>query len=707
MTYKIATDRVMWRGKAIKGADAASFEILHASIGRDATHIYFGATSTKADAKSFEILSDGYARDAETVYEILQTKLKSIAKADAKSFQALSATYGKDTKTAFFRGKPIRKCNLDQFRPLHKTYAGDGERFFWTNDPVSAPDGPLDLAKVNIKVLDDYEVNRPGAVLADGKNVYYYSDRGSEWTHVDGADPDTFEIIGERLQHYQRDKNHVYYRGQVIAGADAKSAELLGLHVLRCKTGIWCGHVQLDTPFTASDVTGKQPGTMDSQIDPGSFVSVDDEYYCDKQGVWKCIAWWANNEPPQLEFLAKARPPATAVNETLDAAYAKLFAIVFPVFDAYLPLEMETNELSDVWKKKAPGKGARLPKYTLRYSDGMVESTIGKQTILSAPASAWMSHASALWAHVNKRHDKLILYPQVGYMLPDGDQFHKLALGHTQNEMIDLASALMKSGDTTEAQAIAHHIFYSVRKYGDPDPALIARCAPALLNQSSYNERHHEFSVTTNLAVARHVIATNMLADGDIRVRLEACRQLHGTMADTNQNTYFFAEIIPEVAQRLNEESTGIVREMLLAVIECALVSGYRTNETIAGYTAMEPFIRTQLTHGVNTDLNRARLVEALWALGREDEAIREQEDLLADTGDHKAPPMYTSHYAYRSYHLWILSARLRAASLQHEEGTLPEGRGKELKAERDRLFELYKKPKKWWEFEEIDAMFG
>ncbi|MCC2096412.1 MAG: DKNYY domain-containing protein [Hyphomicrobiales bacterium] len=623
----------------------------------------------------------------------------------------MSATYARDARTAYFRDRPLRKCNLQALQPIHKLLATDGERLFWTNTPLPLPPAPFDMTHVMAQILNDYEINRPAIVLHDGKRVVFMTDDEATWFAPDGADPTTFEILEPRWQLYQKDNAQVYYRGEPLAGADPASAEMLGRHVVHCKTGLWCGDIPLHERFEAEDLTSDKSATGPTSIDPQRFIWVRDDIYRDGTHVWDIQTRRRNNDAPAIKAVAKIAAPQSDCDAALHAAFRPLGEILFHIFDTWLPLEMGTNQLDEELDKAlADGKRKNpvtpIPDYEMTRDGGTVTLSIAGAAIVEAPVSAWLTLLTGLWAHAAGRRDRLLLYPQTGYMLPDGDEMVIRIVRRLQDQMMDLASAFVAAGESGEADVIAHQVLYRAHKHHDLQPALVARSAPDLLGMAQYNERHHEFTQTTNLAAARQTIASGMLDDPDFRVRYEACRVLHGTTASTNQNAHFLKDILPAVSARLEQEPNGFLREMLHAIIECMLVRGFRNPDNTGIHELLAPFVELQIRNAVNADLNRGRWIVTLLAAGKDAEAAATQKELLASVAGHKAPPMYSDNMAYRSWELWLLANACEIASLQNAAGKLKPGRGDELRAERKRLFELCGKPKGWWEFEEIDRYF-
>jgi len=105
MSYVITDTGPRWKGKAIKGADAASFEVLSDTLARDASKVYMLGKPAKVDAASFELLSPAYSRDDASVFYVMETKLKPVKGADPASFKPTGGQFGRDAAQAYFRAK--------------------------------------------------------------------------------------------------------------------------------------------------------------------------------------------------------------------------------------------------------------------------------------------------------------------------------------------------------------------------------------------------------------------------------------------------------------------------------------------------------------------------------------------------------------------------------------------------------------------------
>jgi hypothetical protein len=146
----------------------------------------------------------------------------------------------------------------------------------------------------------------------------------------------------------------------------------------------------------------------------------------------------------------------------------------------------------------------------------------------------------------------------------------------------------------------------------------------------------------------------------------------------------------------------------MLGVIEMAVVMAFISSESLKQfhYAEIEPLVRFLISEGVNVDINRMRLVETLWALGREEEAKREKQALLADIGDDvPAPPLHSHWHGWRNYRLWLLKARVRVAWMPPLTADLIKARLAVIREEFDNLQKRFggkAKCGKWLEFQTI-----
>jgi hypothetical protein len=156
-----AGKRVYHMGKAIRGADASTFEPLLGYYARDAKQIYFGSSVCK--------------------------------KMDRATFRVLNTSFAVDANSAWFCIAPVKQADVQSFRPLDSGLAHNGSNF------------------VSGSFL------RAG-YAADNKAVWFAS--GGGVYRLKSADPKTFVSLGNRFGY---DHERVYYANKVIEGADRQT----------------------------------------------------------------------------------------------------------------------------------------------------------------------------------------------------------------------------------------------------------------------------------------------------------------------------------------------------------------------------------------------------------------------------------------------------------------------------------------------------
>ncbi|MEW6688156.1 MAG: DKNYY domain-containing protein [Pseudomonadota bacterium] len=143
--------------------------------------------------------------------QIRQTRMIG---ADPASFRALGpsecfAGYAADRKAVYYEGARIAGADPQSFRPLEDNYAPhlawyamDRERWYGAGVPLASRRGG------ELRIVNPGYATHP-------EGVFYGSRR---------LERDDFEVLG--FGGYARSRSHVYFRGEVIAGVDARSFRL-------------------------------------------------------------------------------------------------------------------------------------------------------------------------------------------------------------------------------------------------------------------------------------------------------------------------------------------------------------------------------------------------------------------------------------------------------------------------------------------------
>lgn len=219
----------------VAAADAASFQPLDARFARDSARGYYlGQAIEGSHGASFRVLSEHEARDDRAVYwadtyrkaqeywSVRHVLVRVIDGADPARYQVLGHGYASDTRQVWFQGRPFAVRDPASFTPIDSRFARDAQRGYFDRIEVPGSHGP------SFEVLAD----DGGGHARDRHRVYS--------AHIElkdplkpphpvvrvlvGAQPATLRVLGHG---YAMDGTRVWWRGQVVAGADAASFQVL------------------------------------------------------------------------------------------------------------------------------------------------------------------------------------------------------------------------------------------------------------------------------------------------------------------------------------------------------------------------------------------------------------------------------------------------------------------------------------------------
>ncbi|HAT86414.1 MAG TPA: hypothetical protein DCS30_11010 [Rhizobiales bacterium] len=715
--YEFSKDKILWKGKTLKGADASSFESLSPTIGRDATSIYVNGKIAKVDKQSFEVLSNSYARDREAVYLIMETKLKPVKNANPATFVAIGDCFGRDSTSAFFRTSKMRLnkgCNPENLKSLGHVYATDGVSLFFGTERHAWPDD-LDASgpEIKLKWFCDNEVNLPILTLTDGQTCWvaiYHN--GQRWWECQGAGFETlaplaFDNDSTWNASYVRDDNHIWFYGASIAGANPAKVYMFGQDMLSNGNQIWHGDRLIAQK--ASDISYIcHYSTYNPDYLSGPLVHQGDQLVVhDLEKGPQILA--------QTSGMAE-RLDQTSFDEILTSSLREIYSTLLAIICHFPPI---VNTPGDIGQKLQENpqhyiKPDTLPDFQAKlHSDGQIELTLSDGTILQQPLSCWYTLGCHLCCMALKREPMFLPYPPVGTMLPNSVDMHLLLMKRHRSAFWNLTSAALRHGHEQEARILAHFCFSLALGHIQLDAEMLQELVEIpreLMSNFQYDMAHHAFEVTTNLAVGRLILRDRWLEAEDFRDRIDVIDTLHGAILETDKIGIFYQEIIPQLMARYGCEPLPGVREHLAMTLEAALIRGQVDGEVSHKFhnEAMLPIIEFCIANGINTYFNRARLAETLWALDRDMEANTMSETLIADIGeDAHLPGVYCHRHIYRTPRLWFLRGKTDIAYRKADLAT-HEKRLAALEADYDMLIARYgEKSSQWDEMKDIKADIG
>jgi hypothetical protein len=204
--------------------DPATFVSLGFNYYKDAKNLYYdngsGVRIIKGiDLNSLEVLETHYLKDKSHLYAIMperSDKLTILNGFDVKTF-AFTDGYAKDKNGIYFETEKTP----GQLNAQRSKIAG-------INDAIVLADGKV------IKGADPLSFNYlGGGFYKDNKNVYYEVGGFHQLSEIDGC---SFELVGYSgtdvsWKGYSRDENHVYYYDVAVEGADPRTFKIDGERV--------------------------------------------------------------------------------------------------------------------------------------------------------------------------------------------------------------------------------------------------------------------------------------------------------------------------------------------------------------------------------------------------------------------------------------------------------------------------------------------
>lgn len=208
--YTYNTGSAFSRGTTVEEADAATFKKLNIAYGVDKKQAYYnGEPIPNSDPESFTHIYGVYSKDNSQVY----FRNKPIDGADSKTFEVLPNSFSKDHKDYYIGTTRLHITNLESFRDLTVIRKNKGS--------ISLAKDETHYYMYNQKYPHaDYEsfIVLNSLFYKDKDRVYYRGEIIKE------ADPNTFEVFNLVKDNfhcsYAKDKNYIYYQHNIVNGAD-------------------------------------------------------------------------------------------------------------------------------------------------------------------------------------------------------------------------------------------------------------------------------------------------------------------------------------------------------------------------------------------------------------------------------------------------------------------------------------------------------
>jgi hypothetical protein len=562
--------------------------------------------------------------------------------------------YSMDGTQLLWKGKPAKLAKGATGRRISDTMATDGKTLYFAQKRVELP-ATIDLDALQMRVFDENTFNLFGAILDDGTAVWQLNNRGdNELVKLDNAkfeDVARFDTPGVGFNYHLKDSVHVWYRGEIVAGLESAKAVVLGENIVTDGNMVWFFGKQ-SKAFSRTDIT------------PVSSANGNDWLRSDSTFI-KLECKNNKRDVSQIELAqSSGLPPYDKASEHALNALAK---DMFAVFETYPQIIVPIDDMD--WKKV---RARSITAIQARFDGSKIVLKAGGVEPVTCDADGWYGGLCALWHHLQGRAGRLITYPNVGVMSPDGQEFQRRLIKENREEYIHLCGAVFAAGDESGARLMLH-AYVKANHYRNDTPfdgldKIVADLPRGLFENIAYAKRRDNFTNTTNLSAARHAIESGLLIDHDPRVRLEMLGLIHGTIISTNKKRQFFEKILTSILALQNTEVVTSVSEQTDSVVEAFIIAGLVEAEVnhIPMADLLEQIIRSQIVRGVNLPLNQSRLIEVLIQQDKDIEAEVAIVNFVACYGaNFMLPGLYANRPLYKNIDEAVVAMRERADGLQ------------------------------------------
>jgi hypothetical protein len=148
---------------------------------------------------------------------------------------------------------------------------------------------------------------------------------------------------------------------------------------------------------------------------------------------------------------------------------------------------------------------------------------------------------------------------EYGRIYPLGKEMISQTIRVGGRDLMQLANTLFTNGYTDDARIMATWLqYYSTKQDSIED--LISGFSPQVF--STLPPLPPITKASTYLARAKQIIATNLLSDTDLIVRLQSYLELYGLWHETNKEKEFIKRVTPALIKQLSDEQNPSLRDL-------------------------------------------------------------------------------------------------------------------------------------------------
>ena len=239
-------------GKTPMNADAETFEVLNAHLGRDKNQAYYKwhpIPNEQIDLKSFDAsysdwmwhigMDKGnvYAFGDDVINGEWQLVMNIIEGADPETFKNIDHLWSKDSSNYFYNHKMI-KVSYESFEVINDTFSKDLDSvYLYYQDRFESVGSGLK----GFKKIDRY-------YAMDTEMVYYFQDyingeKSEVLIKIPYSNPATIEVAEEN---YLLVDESVYYRGLLVDDVNMNKLEVISRDLIKDDNSVFYGYIPID-----------------------------------------------------------------------------------------------------------------------------------------------------------------------------------------------------------------------------------------------------------------------------------------------------------------------------------------------------------------------------------------------------------------------------------------------------------------------------
>ena len=216
--YSVANNTAYFNAKPIAEADAPSFDMFKGDLGyvfhdhaQDNKHVYYqGRVVEGVQGGPLEALNDlGWSRDYVASGETViygNTVLRGCSLSHLEFFEDIEKYWARCGDNIYHAGELVEGADAQSFTPLNSWLAHDKYQFYERTEEVDTTANVSSFQRID------------NGYYRDDHRIFYLPD--STIYEVEGADPETFEVVYEVLGDVRsdaRDAHSRYYNGERVS----------------------------------------------------------------------------------------------------------------------------------------------------------------------------------------------------------------------------------------------------------------------------------------------------------------------------------------------------------------------------------------------------------------------------------------------------------------------------------------------------------